>query len=214
MVSHSEKLNIRITEIYYEQSPIDELEILLLRLYHKYKVYFCNYQEGSNKFIRVGIMNPSDEDYQQFLKDIQISKDIKIKTWIEQGEPHMELMKFTAFDTWVLLENHKIKYKDIYDNIPARKYTPSGLPRNKPEELDVLDFINYFHHLINMQDITYPKEIMIYQMCAANIQASNNTSLWSEINDLQKTKQRRIQTKPRKKRNTKKSHSRNNRKSI
>lgn len=179
MKTLSEQLNIRIIELHYKKQPSLYSHLRYIRI--SCRVYFCFYEESpKKKFVRIGLLNPPDRIFKSFVS--WCKKRGKVKTWTEQGNPHMEFMKFLAFDNLVSFNTFLEEYSSVYDKMRAYDYLPNGLPRSQNNLLTYQDYTQFLHHWLNMSGMSYNQEVFLYRFAAAALDASHKYHIDEAIN--------------------------------
>lgn len=179
MKTLSEELNIRIVELYYKKQPPIYKKLESVR--SSCKVYFCFYEDTpKKKFLRIGLMNPSKKTYSTFIS--WCKKHGRVKTWNETGNPHMELMKFLAFDNLMNFNYSLKEYEGVYNRMRAYDYLPNGLPRPQNNLLTYQDYTQFLHHWFNMSGMSYNQEVFVYRFAAAALDASHKYHIDEAIN--------------------------------
>ena len=170
-----DNIKIYIRELYCDKKNLDKLIDWFFKntkdIEHK---YFCRYITKDKIFIRVGFLNIGKRRLKQFDDECyELKLLIQRKIWEEHPkskEFDMELMKFVAYDTYDLIQEHFKKFKKYYEWSPMRKRDFWGLRTSKDERanIDTRDLLHFIHHIMNMLDIGYNKEMYIFEWLKSN----------------------------------------------
>ena len=180
----SNKQQIHIREVYTDneselQPVIDWFDKTTIKAPDK---YFCRYVSDKKSFLRIGFLNPPKGFMEKF--DKQCSKNPLIlytKSWLEHPktkEWDMEMMKFLAHKTYILIKNHFSEFETYYKNSDMRKrdFWQRPLPEDKRAKMSTHDWMHFIHHVFNMMNYSYDWETYLYNMMESGIHYNAHTS--------------------------------------
>ena len=171
------KIRIFVRELYCEEADVLLLVDWFLKNTKGLQTYFCRYEnEKKNKyFLRVGFLNPKKTSLNKFDKLVRNHSFItRVRTWEEHPktkEFDMEMMKFLAFETFIVIKDHYKKYEKYYLGSKMRDRNTYGLKQTDFDrtQMSAMDYAHYTHHIFNMMGKSYIDEVYLHGYLGNNM---------------------------------------------